>query len=36
VSADSAKDAVLVDETVRVPQDLIKDKEVKGIGVRID
>ena len=34
-SADSAKDAVPVDETVRVPQDLINGKEVKGIDLRI-
>ena len=30
-SADSANDAVQVDETVRVPQDLINGIEVKGI-----
>jgi hypothetical protein len=35
-SADSAKDAVPVDETVRVPQDLINETEFKGIDVRID
>jgi hypothetical protein len=35
-SADSANDAVPVDETVRVPLDLINGKEVKGIDVRID
>jgi hypothetical protein len=35
-SADSAKDAVPVDETVRVPQDLINEIEFKGIDVRID
>jgi hypothetical protein len=35
-SADSAKDPVPVDETVRVPQDLINGKEVKGIDFRLD
>jgi hypothetical protein len=35
-SADSANDAVPVDETVRVPQDFINGKEVKGIDVGID
>jgi hypothetical protein len=35
-SADSANDAVPVDETVRVPQDLINAKEFKGIDFRID
>jgi hypothetical protein len=35
-SADSANDAVQVDEPVRVPQDLINGREVKGIDVRID
>jgi hypothetical protein len=35
-SADSAKDAVPVDETVRVPQDLINGTEFKGIDFRID
>ena len=35
-SDDSAKDAVQVDETVRVPQNLINGIEVKGIDVRID
>ena len=35
-SADSANDAVPVDETVRVPQDLINGKEVKGIDVGVD
>ena len=35
-SADSAKDAVQVDETVRVPQDLINGKEFKGIELGID
>ena len=30
-SADSANDAVPVDETVRVPQDLINVKEFRGI-----
>jgi hypothetical protein len=35
-SADSANDAVQVDETVRVPQDFIKGTDFKGIDVRID
>jgi hypothetical protein len=35
-SADSANDAVPVDETVRVPQNLINDIELKGIDLRID
>ena len=35
-SADSANDAVPVDETVRVPQDLINGKEFKGIEFGID
>jgi hypothetical protein len=35
-SADSANDAVPVDETVRVPQDLINGTEFKGIDFRID
>jgi hypothetical protein len=35
-SADSANDTVPVDETVRVPQELINGKEFKGIDVRID
>ena len=35
-SADSANDAVSVDETVRVPQDLINGKEFKGIELGID
>ena len=35
-SADSANDAVPVDETVRVPQDLINGKEFKGIELGID
>jgi hypothetical protein len=35
-SADSANDAVPGDETVRVQQDLINDKEVKNIDFRID
>jgi hypothetical protein len=35
-SADSAKDAVPGDETVWVPQDLINDKEFKGIELGID
>jgi hypothetical protein len=35
-SADSANDAVQVDETVRVPQDLINGKEFKSIDVGVD
>ena len=35
-SADSANDAVQVDETVRVPQDFINETEFKGIDFRID
>jgi hypothetical protein len=35
-SADSANDAVPVDETVRVPQDLINGTEIKGIDVGVD
>jgi hypothetical protein len=35
-SADSAKDAVPVDETVQVLQDLINSIEFKGIEFRID
>ena len=35
-SADSANDAVQVDETVRVPEDLINGKEFKGIELGID
>jgi hypothetical protein len=35
-SADSANDAVQVDETVRVPQDSIKGKEFKGIEFGIE
>jgi hypothetical protein len=35
-SADSANDAVQVDETVRVQQDFINGTEFKGIDVRID
>jgi hypothetical protein len=35
-SAGSANDAVPVDETVRVPQNLINGKEFKGIELRID
>ena len=35
-SADSANDAVPVDETVRVPPDLINGKEFKGIDLGID
>ena len=35
-SADSANDAVPVDETVRVPQDLINGNEFKGIELGID
>jgi hypothetical protein len=34
--ADSAKDAVPVDETVRVQLDFINGTEFKGIDVRID
>jgi hypothetical protein len=34
-SADSANDLVQVDETVRVPQDLINGKEFKGIELGI-
>jgi hypothetical protein len=35
-SADNANDAVQVDETVRMPQDLTNGIEFKGIDVRID
>jgi hypothetical protein len=35
-SADSAKDAVPGDETVRMPQDFINGKEFKGIELGID
>jgi hypothetical protein len=35
-SADSANDAVPVDETVRVPQDLINGLEFKGIDFGIN
>jgi hypothetical protein len=35
-SADSANDAVPVDETVRVPQDFINGTEFKCIDVGID
>jgi hypothetical protein len=35
-SADSANDVVPVDETVRMPQDLINGKEFKGIELGID
>jgi hypothetical protein len=35
-SADSANDAVPVDETVRVLQYLINGTELKGIDIRID
>jgi hypothetical protein len=35
-SADSAKDTVSVDETVRVPQDFINGTEIKGIDVGND
>jgi hypothetical protein len=35
-SADSANDAVPVDETVRGPQDLINGTEFKGIELGID
>jgi hypothetical protein len=34
--ADSANDAVPGDETVRVPQNLINSKRVKGIDVGVD
>ena len=34
-SADSANDAVQVDETVRVPQNLINGTEFKGIDVGV-
>jgi hypothetical protein len=35
-SADSANDAVQVDETVRVPQNFINGIEFKAIDFRID
>ena len=35
-SADSANDAVQVDETVRVPQNFINGTEIKGIDVGVD
>ena len=35
-SADSANDAVPVDETVRVPEDFINGTEFKGIELGID
>jgi hypothetical protein len=35
-SADSANDAVPVDETVRVPQNFINETEFKGKELRID
>ena len=35
-SADSAIDAIPVDETVRVPQDFINGTEFKGIDVGVD
>ena len=35
-SADSAKDAVPRDETVRVPQNFINETELKGIELGID
>jgi hypothetical protein len=35
-SADSANDAVPVDETVRMPQNLINGTEFKGIDVGVD
>jgi hypothetical protein len=35
-SADSANDTVPVDETVRMPQDLINGLEFKGIELGID
>jgi hypothetical protein len=34
-SADSANDAVPVDEIVRVPQDFINETEIKGIDVGV-
>jgi hypothetical protein len=34
--ADSANDAVPVDETVRVPQDFINGTKFKGIDVGVD
>jgi hypothetical protein len=36
VSADSANHAVPVDETVRVPQNLINSKKVKNMDVGVD
>jgi hypothetical protein len=35
-SADSANDAVQVDETVRMPQNFLNSKEFKGIDVGND
>jgi hypothetical protein len=35
-SADSANDAVQLDETVRVPQHFINGKKVKSIDVGVD
>jgi hypothetical protein len=35
-SADSANDAVPVDETVRVPQNFINGTEFRGIDFRIE
>jgi hypothetical protein len=35
-SADSANDAVPVDETVQVPQDLINEKEFNAIELGLD
>jgi len=35
-SADSANDAVPVDETVRMPQNFINGTEFKGIDVGVD
>jgi hypothetical protein len=34
--ADSAKNAVMVDETVRIPQDLLNGKKFKIIELRIN
>jgi hypothetical protein len=35
-SADSANDAVQVDETVQVPQNFINGTEFRGIDLRVD
>ena len=35
-SADSANDAVPVDETVRVPQNFLNETEFKGIDIGVD